>query len=77
MNVAGQAERIVSARAFLWGCGAKVVVSDIENTIARRSGPCAFFPYNGKWPLPFEERWKGGRTKSWLGLDGHREVFLT
>lgn len=36
VNVAGQAERVVSARAFLWGSGAKVVVSDIENTIARR-----------------------------------------
>lgn len=36
VNVAGQAERVVSARAFLWGSEAKVVVSDIENTIARR-----------------------------------------
>ncbi|CAN0554990.1 unnamed protein product [Ectocarpus sp. 12 AP-2014] len=36
VNVAGQAERVVSARAFLWGSGARVVVSDIENTIARR-----------------------------------------
>lgn len=36
VNVAGQAELVVSARAFLWGSGAKVVVSDIENTIARR-----------------------------------------
>ncbi|CAN0109720.1 unnamed protein product [Pylaiella littoralis] len=38
VNVAGQAERVVSARAFLWGSGAKVVVSDIENTIARSGG---------------------------------------
>ena len=42
VNVAGQAERVVSARAFLWGSGARVVVSDIENTIARRylCSPC-------------------------------------
>ncbi|CAN0438875.1 unnamed protein product, partial [Ectocarpus sp. 12 AP-2014] len=38
VNVAGQAERVVSARAFLWGSGARVVVSDIENTIARSGG---------------------------------------
>ncbi|CAM9647090.1 unnamed protein product [Scytosiphon promiscuus] len=38
VRLAGQAERVVSARAFLWGSGAKVVVSDIENTIARSGG---------------------------------------
>ncbi|CAM9194006.1 unnamed protein product, partial [Hapterophycus canaliculatus] len=38
VRVAGQAERVVSARAFLWGSEAKVVVSDIENTIARSGG---------------------------------------
>lgn len=36
VNVAGQPERVVAARVFLWGSGAKVIVSDIENTIARR-----------------------------------------
>ena len=46
MNVAGQAERVVSARAFLWGSGAKVVVSDIENTIARRFVRRLFPPRN-------------------------------
>lgn len=35
-KVAGQAERVVTARVFLWGSGARVVVSDIEGTIARR-----------------------------------------
>ena len=35
-NVAGQSERVVTARVFLWSSGAKVVVSDIEGTIARR-----------------------------------------
>lgn len=36
VKLAGQSERVVAARVFLWGSEAKVVVSDVENTIARR-----------------------------------------
>lgn len=40
VKVAGQSERVVAARVFLWGSEAKVVVSDVENTIARRFEGC-------------------------------------